>query len=170
MTTQARAGRGSLGLPLLVAALVVLVDQLTKRWAVNELADRNIDLWWTFRFNLSFNSGMAFSRGEGLGPVIGIVALVVVCGFLLTLRRQGDVVSNVAAGLVIGGALGNVTDRLFRSPGWFRGSVVDFIDPQWWPIFNVADIAITVGGILLVLASLRRAPEQVHDVEDAEAT
>jgi signal peptidase II len=164
MNDQARARRGSLGLPLAVAAAVLLVDQLTKRWAVSELTDRNIDLWWTLRFNLSYNSGMAFGRGEGFGPIIGVVALVVVCGFLLTLRRQGDRLSNVAAGLVIGGALGNVADRLFRSPGWFRGGVVDFIDAQWWPIFNVADIAITVGGVLLVVASVRRPRVVASDV------
>jgi signal peptidase II len=96
---------------------------------------------------------MAFSRGEGLGPVIGVLALVVVAALLVSLRRQTSVASTAAVGLVIGGAAGNVVDRLFRSPGWLRGAVVDFIDLQWWPIFNVADVAITVGGLLLLLGS-----------------
>ena len=61
----------------------------------------------------------------------------------------------VAVGLVIGGSIGNVLDRLFRGEGWLRGQVVDFIDLQWWPIFNVADMAIVVGGVLLVVSTLR---------------
>ena len=56
--------------------------------------------------------------------------------------------------MIIGGAVGNLLDRLFRSPGWFRGGVIDFIDVQWWPIFNVADIAVTVGGALLILSTM----------------
>jgi signal peptidase II len=155
MTDQARARRGSLGVPLLIAAAVVALDQLTKEWAVSNLADQDIDLFWTLRLNLTFNSGMAFGRGDGLGPIIGVVAVVVIAVVLLGLRRQGDRLSTVASGLVIGGALGNVIDRLFRSPGWFRGAVVDFIDLQWWPIFNVADMAIVIGGVLLVVGSLR---------------
>ena len=155
MTDSARAPRGSTRTTLAVAGAIVALDQLTKEWAVSNLTDRNIDLFWTLRLNLSFNSGMAFGRGEGLGPVIGVVALVVIAVLLLGLRRQGDRLSAVAAGFVVGGALGNVLDRLFRDPGWFRGAVVDFIDPQWWPIFNVADMGITIGGALLVLANLR---------------
>ena len=153
--TQPAAGRRLTGTMAVVAAIVILLDQLTKEWAVSNLTDRNVDLFWTLRLNLSFNSGMAFGRGEGLGPVIGVVALVVIAVLLLGLRRQGDRLSAVAAGFVVGGALGNVLDRLFRDPGWFRGAVVDFIDPQWWPIFNVADMGITIGGALLVLANLR---------------
>ena len=150
MTESTRAVRGS----VVIAILVVVVDQLTKAWALSALDDRDIDLFWTLRLHLTRNSGMAFSRGEGLGPVIGVIALVVVAALLVSLRRQTTPVSTVAVGLVIGGAAGNVVDRLFRSPGWLRGAVIDFIDLQWWPIFNIADIAITVGGLLLVFGSL----------------
>ena len=153
MTVPARAMRGS----LLIAAAVVVVDQLTKQWALSTLDDRDIDLVWTLRLHLIFNSGMAFGSGEGFGPVIGVVALVVVVVLLVSLGRRGDRVSMVATGLVIGGAIGNIADRLFRSPGWFRGAVVDFVDLQWWPIFNVADVAVTVGGVLLVLGGVRAA-------------
>ena len=148
----------SLRVPLLIAALVVLVDQLTKRWALSTLADRNIDLIGSLRFNLAFNKGMAFSQGTGLGPIIGVVALVVVVGLLVSIGRSTSPVYPFAVGLIIGGAVGNLVDRLFRSPGWLRGGVIDFIDVQWWPIFNVADIAVTVGGALLILSTLRPAP------------
>ena len=60
--------------------------------------------------------------------------------------------------MVMGGAAGNVVDRLFRGSGWFRGAVVDFIDLRWWPVFNVADIGVTVGGLLLVAGSLFARP------------
>jgi signal peptidase II len=132
----------------------VLLDQLTKEWALNALADGPIDVVWTLRFNLAFNKGMAFSQGTGLGPIIGVVALVVIVGLLVSIGRSTSRLYPLAVGLIVGGAIGNLLDRLFRAPGWFRGAVVDFIDLQWWPIFNVADIGVTVGGALLLLTSV----------------
>ena len=139
---------------LVIAAIVVVVDQLTKHWAVNHLVDHDDDLFWTLRFHLAHNTGMAFSKGTGLGPVIGIVALFVVVGLLVSIGRESSPLYTPAVGLIVGGAVGNLVDRMFRSPGWFRGGVVDFIDVQWWPIFNVADICVTVGGALLLLSTL----------------
>lgn len=151
MNALARLPRG----PLAVAAVVVLIDQLTKHWALNELADgHTIHLFWTLRLNLAFNTGMAFSKGDGLGPYIGVIALVVVVAMLLSLGRTNSRWNLLAIGLVLGGAIGNIIDRLFRGEGWFRGAVVDFIDPQWFPIFNVADIGVTVGGFMLVVGHL----------------
>lgn len=148
---------------VLIAAVWVALDQLTKHWAVNELTDgRTIGVVWTLRFNLAFNSGMAFSQAEGIGPVIGAVALVVVVVLLVSLRRQESLLSAVAVGLIVGGAIGNLVDRLFRGDGWLRGSVVDFIDLQWWPIFNIADIGITVGGALLIVGALRHGSVEAH--------
>jgi signal peptidase II len=140
---------------LAVAALVVAVDQLTKAWALDRLAGgRDIDLFWTLRLHLTFNSGMAFGRGGGLGPVIGVVALVVVLVLLGSLRRSGGWLAAVAVGAVVGGAIGNIADRLFRSDdGFLQGAVIDFIDFQWWPVFNVADVGITVGGALLLVSA-----------------
>jgi signal peptidase II len=145
----------SLGGPLAIAAAVVLVDQLTKQWALNALEDGPIDVVWTLRFNLAFNKGMAFSQGTGLGPIIGVVALVVIVVLLVSVGRPSSRVYPLAVGLIIGGAIGNLIDRLFRDPGWLRGAVVDFIDLQWWPIFNVADMGITIGGALLLLTSVQ---------------
>lgn len=159
-------------LTVAIAIAVVILDQLTKWWAINNLDDRNIDLFWTLRLNLAFNTGMAFSRGQSMGPVIGVLAMLIVVGLLLSLRRGTSRLADVAVGLIIGGAVGNVVDRLFRSPGWLRGGVVDFIDFQWFPIFNVADIAITVGGTLLVLTSVlaNREPEPASDADDRGAS
>lgn len=148
-----------------IAFAVVVADQLTKHWAVNELVDRDIDLFWTLRFNLSYNTGMAFSQGENLGPVIGVVALGVVVALLLSLKRQPGRLTDVAVGLIIGGAIGNVIDRLFRQEGWLQGGVVDFIDFQWFPIFNIADMAVTIGGALLVIASWRASRQPIEPVE-----
>ena len=150
--------------PLAIAFGIVLVDQLTKQWAVDELADgRVIEVVWTLQFNLAFNSGMAFGTATGLGPVIGLVATGVIIWLLVSLRTEGSTLSMIGIGCVIGGAAGNLIDRLFRDGGWMRGSVVDFIDFQWFPIFNVADMAVNVGAGLLilnaVLESRRATPE-----------
>jgi signal peptidase II len=147
--------RGSL-LPvtLVIAAVVVLVDQVTKHWAVNALAGGDArHVVWTLQWNLAFNSGMAFSRGRSMGPIIGVVALLVAGFIVMAARGNASRLAAVAAGLVLGGAVGNVCDRAFRGDGWLRGSVIDFIDFQWFPIFNVADICVNVGGALFILWS-----------------
>jgi signal peptidase II len=143
---------------LLIAFAVVLLDQLTKHWAINALSDgRTIDVVWTLRFNLAFNSGMAFSRGTGLGPVIAVVATVVIVWLLISLRTAGSRLSVFGMGMVIGGAAGNLIDRIFRGDAWLRGAVVDFIDFQWFPIFNIADTAINVGAAALILNAFLQA-------------
>ena len=144
-----------LRLILLLATVIIVADQLTKSWAVSSLANEPpTHVIWTLQWNLSFNSGMAFSQAQGIGPVIGVVATLVIVGLALSLRKIDHPLALVAAGLIIGGALGNLGDRMFRGRGWMHGAVVDFIDFQWFPIFNIADSAITVGGILFALWSL----------------
>lgn len=135
-----------------VAAIVILIDQLTKNWAVNALdGGRRIHIIWTLQLNLTYNSGMAFSKGSGMGPLIGVIAVIVVVGLIVSLRRVNSTVTTVATGLIIGGAIGNVIDRLVRGDAWFHGSVIDFIDFQWWPVFNVADMSVMIGAALLIL-------------------
>lgn len=152
MTIPVRDVRG----PLLIAALVIAVDQLTKDWAQRALGDGDVvDVVWKLQFNLAYNRGMAFSRGDGLGPIVPVLAIGVVAVLLIAVGRSSSRWFVAAVGLVIGGALGNVIDRLFRGDGWLRGAVVDFVDLQFWPIFNVADMAIVVGGAILVLTTLR---------------
>jgi signal peptidase II len=142
-------------IPLLTAAivpLVLLVDQLTKRWAVSELSgSRPRHVIWTLQWNLTRNSGMAFSQAQGIGPLIGIAALLVIVWLAWTSRMLTSRITGVAAGLIAGGALGNLADRVFRGDRILHGAVIDFIDFQWFPIFNVADMAIDIGGAIFVL-------------------
>ncbi len=136
-----------------VALAVVIADQLTKHWALSALDDgHTVDLIGSLRLNLAFNTGMAFAKGQGVGPLIAIVGLLVIAYLLVGLRRDSRP-GAFFVGLVAGGAAGNIVDRLFRGRGWFHGAVVDFIDLQWWPIFNLADAAIVVGAAALVVAS-----------------
>lgn len=156
--------------PVLLALALVVADQASKHWAVNELTNnRTIDIVWTLQFNLAFNSGMAFSRGQGLGPVIAVVATLVIVWLLVSLRGIGGRLATFGMGCVIGGAAGNLVDRAFRGDAWLSGAVVDFIDFQWFPIFNIADMAINVGAgalILNALLSSRRDDEHEDEHED----
>ena len=154
--------------PVVIAIGVVIVDQLTKHWAVSSLGtDREIDLFWTLRLNLAFNNGMAFGQGQGFGPVIGVFATLVIVYLLVSLRTETSRMSVAGMGLLIGGAAGNLIDRLFRSDdGFLQGAVVDFIDFQWFPIFNVADMAVNIGAGLLILNSILSARAHRHDEAD----
>jgi signal peptidase II len=139
---------------------VAALDQLTKTWALRALDDGPIDLFWTFSLALTFNTGAAFSQGRGLGPVIGIAAAGVALVLLWTGRTVENRVGAVAVGMVLGGATGNLVDRAFRAgDGFMGGAVVDFVDPQWWPVFNLADASIVIGAVLLVLATARAGHE-----------
>ena len=136
------------------AAFVVAVDQVTKSWALRVLDDGPVDVVWTLRLNLSFNSGAAFGLGKGLAPFFVAAGVVMVVVLVAVGRAAGTTPpAAVALGLVLGGAVGNLADRLLRDHG---GAVVDFIDLQWWPVFNVADAAITCGALALVLTGARR--------------
>jgi signal peptidase II len=149
--------------PLAIAAAIVVVDQLTKHWALNGLDPSDtcgdesscIHVLGPLRLHLAFNRGMAFSQGDGIGPLIPILAITVVAVLLITVSRSTSRWFIVGVGLIIGGSVGNVIDRLFRDEGWLRGAVVDFIDLQWWPVFNVADVGIVVGAAMLLVSTLR---------------
>jgi len=141
-------------LVVVVAAVVITIDQLAKTWAVHTLATRDIDLFWTLRFHLARNRGPAFSLGFGSGGMIAILAIVIVIVFLVIGRSVDTKLGVLSLGLVLGGAIGNLVDRAVREgSGFLGGGVIDFIDPQWWPIFNVADMAVTIGGVLLVFTA-----------------
>ncbi len=152
-----------------VGIVVLLIDQITKWWAVEELeGGRTIELFWTAQFRLIRNDGAAFSIGSGLTPFISIAAIGISIAVVVWARRLADQPRVVAAlGLVLGGAVGNLVDRFFRpGDGFLAGHVIDFIDFQWYPVFNVADIGVVCGGILVVL--LVRS-QFVEDEEPAAA-
>lgn len=158
LTTRApRRGR-RVALLLGVAAVVVAADQVTKTVALHHFVTPVHvvgPLWLT----LTFNPGAAFGLGSGATPVVETVVVLLVAALVLfagrATRRAGSAVVVVASGLLIGGALGNLGDRLFRGHG---GKVVDFIDAlqvggrSLWPVFNVADASIVVGAIVLAVA------------------
>lgn len=159
MTGSAAAGPSSRHAPflLLSAATLVVLDQSTKWWALQALdGGRVIDIFWTLRLRLVFNTGAAFSTFQGLGPLLGIAGAAVAATLLLNRRLVRGRVSAVCVGSVAGGALGNLADRLLRAgDGFLSGAVVDFIDVQWWPVWNVADMGVVVGGAALVLSACR---------------
>ena len=138
----------------LLIVVVIIFDQVTKHWSLNALnAGKTIQIFWTLQFNLVFNSGMAFSQGQGIGRIIGLLAIAVVIGLLMSLRKPMSLVTVIGTGLLVGGACGNIFDRMFRGNGWMGGAVVDFIDLQWFPVFNVADSAVTIGAGFLILGA-----------------
>ena len=139
----------------LFIGLVVLLDQVTKSWAVSALTDgRVIHVLGSLQFSLGFNSGFAFSQGQGMGPLVGIFAIIAVLFLLRAVRKATTQLSALALCAIVAGAIGNIADRFFRGEGWLHGRVVDFIDVQWWPVFNVADSSITVGACALIAAML----------------
>ena len=144
------------GVIAIVAASVVVLDQLTKWWALRTLDHRTIDLVGSLRLALTFNKAGAFGLGSSFVPVLALVAVGVVLVIVVRGETNTRFAVAIALGLVLGGAFGNLGDRLFRDPGLLRGAVIDFIDLQWWPVFNVADAAITCGCVLLVLTAGRR--------------
>jgi signal peptidase II len=104
--------------------------------------------------NLIRNPGAAFSMATGMTWLLTLVAIGVVVGVIKIGRTLRSPWWALGLGLVLGGALGNLIDRLFRAPGPLQGHVVDFVSVGWWPVFNVADSAIVCGAVLLVVLTL----------------
>ena len=142
---------------VLPSLLVLLIDQITKSIAVSKLdPGEPIKLFWTLQLNLIRNPGASFSIGENLTPYIATVAILA----SITIAYLGWIETNPRGmflyGIVLGGVFGNVIDRIFRSgDGFLGGEVVDFIDLQWWPIFNFADVALVIGLPLLLYTRYR---------------
>lgn len=153
-------GRPALALVLLtgIAVGVLALDQATKALAVHYLAvgDERVDLLGSLLgLRLLYNPGAAFSLGTGMTWLLTAVAAGVVVVVVRMARRIRSTAWAVALGLLLGGALGNLVDRLVREPGVGRGHVVDFIAYADWFVGNVADIAIVAAAALVVLLGLR---------------
>jgi len=136
-----------------VAVVVVVVDQLTKSWAVRRLSHGDIHVVWKLDLELTYNSGASFGLARGWAPVIAGIALAAVVLLLSAVRHARSDALTVALGLIIGGALGNLTDRLVRG---HHGAVVDFIALHFWPTFNVADSCVVIGAVSAALLISRR--------------
>lgn len=147
---------------LAVAAAVLLADLVTKLVVVATI-DRGEDirlLGGGLYLTHLRNTGAAFSFAEGFTVVFTLIALAVVVVIVRTARRLFSTGWAVTLGLVLGGAVGNLIDRVFREPGFLRGGVVDFLsvfgpDGEVWPVFNIADSAIVCGGVLGAVLALR---------------
>jgi len=140
-----------------VALFVLALDIATKITVVKTLSDgRVIPLLGGFlHLRLERNAGAAFSFGTGMTVLYSLIAISVIVVILRTARRIRSVSWAITLGLLLGGATGNLIDRIFRAPGLFHGWVVDWIQIPHWPVFNLADSAIVCGGILAVLLSAR---------------
>lgn len=145
-----------------IVVAVVAIDQATKAWAASALEHHTIHvIGGTVLLQLGRNSGAAFSSFQGFTPLLAVLAIVVAAVLARIVRRSDDPWTVCALSLVLGGALGNLCDRVFRAPGFLRGEVVDFVRLGWFPTFNAADSAITIGAILLVLFGWRAPRERV---------
>jgi len=151
--------------------MVVALDQLTKHWALSALADGPTDLVGSLRLNLVFNDRASFGLGgEGNTQLIAAIGLLLAAALItmgLRAERRGWA---LGLGILLGGALGNLIDRAFRAgDGFLGGGVVDFVDLQWWPVFNVADSAIVVGAIVLFIVQWREG-DKIDAVAKANIT
>lgn len=157
--------RRTVGLVFVVAFGVIVLDQLTKLWAQQVLLPRILAgegpievLGSLLRFTYAENTGAAFSLGTGYTWVFTLIACVVVVVIIRVSRQLGSVAWAIALGGLLGGAVGNLIDRLFRAPGVGRGFVVDFIQVPYWPIFNVADSFVVCSAVAMVILSWRGVP------------
>jgi signal peptidase II len=156
-TSQPTSRRRLLVALAVVAGLVYLADQLTKRWVSANLEPgqpRDL-LGSVLRLHLIHNSGAAFNIATGATWVLTLIASAVVVFILFTARRLGSRGWALALGLLLGGSLGNLTDRMLRAPGPGRGEVVDFLQLPNFPVFNIGDSAIVTAACLIGLLAFR---------------
>ena len=154
-----------------VALTAYALDVGTKVWAVDRLSGRGPQplIGDLLQLNLTRNPGAAFSTGTEFTVALSTLALVAVVVVLYVARRVATTGWAVALGLLLAGVGGNLTDRLFRAPGPFRGHVVDFLQLPHWPIFNVADMCIDSAVALIVVQALRGVGIDGHRVGDDDA-
>jgi signal peptidase II len=143
----------------LIAFTIWLFDFATKTWALSNFSsDPQPVIGTLLQFTLLKNSGAAFSFASGFTVIFSLLAIAVVATII---RFAGRITSRgwlTCAGLLLGGVLGNLTDRAFREPGFFLGHVIDWIQIPTWPIFNIADIAISSAAFLAFIQTMRNVP------------
>ena len=143
----------------LTAWTIWLFDYVTKTWALSNFSsDPQPVIGTLLQFTLLKNSGAAFSFASGFTLIFSLLAIAVVATII---RFAGRITSRgwlTCAGLLLGGVLGNLTDRIFREPGFFLGHVIDWIQIPNWPVFNIADIAISTAALLAFIQTMRNVP------------
>jgi signal peptidase II len=154
--TDGDPGKRRVGALLTVAVVVLGLDLATKLVAVAQLTETEMVevVDGVLSLRLVRNPGAAFGVAQGLTFALTVIAVVVILVILRISRRLRSPGWAVGLGMVLGGAIGNLVDRIFRSPGPLRGHVVDFLELPHFPVFNIADSAIVTGGVLMVLLSL----------------
>ncbi|MEC4017940.1 signal peptidase II [Streptomyces sp. H27-D2] len=155
--TTATRGKRRIAVLLAVAALAYALDLGTKLIVVAQLEHHApVEVIGSLlRFEVIRNRGAAFGIGEALTIFLTLIAATVIVVIARLARKLYSLPWAIALGMLLGGAFGNLTDRILRSPGVFRGAVVDFIAPSHFAVFNLADSAIVCGGILIVILSFR---------------
>lgn len=158
---------------LAVGVLLLIADQVTKNWSEANLPllQPQPFLGEILQLTLLYNSGAAWGMGSGITPVVTVLQLGIVVGVVVfTIKAVRSIWYAIAMSLILGGALGNIHDRLLRPPGPFRGEVVDFLQLPNWPVFNVADMAVVGGAILVILLGVLGVPADpaVAEAEAAE--
>jgi signal peptidase II len=140
-----------------IALLGYALDVITKVVVVETLSDRPpVDVIGHYvRLTLARNPGAAFSTGTSYTLVLSCIAVIAAVAVLWIARRLGSTGWAVGLGFLLAGILGNLTDRIFREPGFLRGHVVDFIMFPHFPVFNVADICINVAAAVIIIQALR---------------
>ena len=143
----------------LTAWTIWLFDYATKAWALIALDNEPKKILGTLlQFTLVKNSGAAFNLAGSFTVIFSVIAVLVIA----TIVRYAHMITSrgwlTCAGLLLGGVLGNLTDRIFREPGFFIGHVVDWIQIPHWPVFNIADSAITVAALIAVIQTVRNVP------------
>ncbi|WP_434588592.1 signal peptidase II [Streptomyces sp. A5-4] len=153
----AHRGRRKIVALFVVTLVAYLLDLGTKMLVVARLEHHEpIEVVGDLlRFEAIRNAGAAFGIGEAFTVIFTCIAAAVIVVIARLARKLYSMPWAIALGLLLGGALGNLTDRIFRSPGVFEGAVVDFIAPANFAVFNLADSAIVCGGILIVILSFR---------------
>jgi signal peptidase II len=143
----------------LTAWTIWLFDFATKQWALVSFEEAPRKVLGDFlSFTLIRNPGAAFSFATGFSIAFAILALAVVLTITYFAKRITSQGWQLTAGLLLGGVLGNLTDRIFREPTWLRGHVIDWIQIPHWPVFNLADCAIVVAAAISFTLTLRNIP------------
>lgn len=150
-------GRRRIAVLFSVAAFAYALDLVSKLIVVAKLEHHpSVQILGDWlEFTAIRNAGAAFSLGQAYTVIFTVIAAAVIVVIIRLARKLYSLPWAIALGLLLGGALGNLTDRIFRAPGVFQGEVIDFIAPKGFAVFNLADSAIVCGGILIVLLSFR---------------